>query len=391
MNLSQLRTPVTEAEAQQWAIDNLSDLGFNSKSWQSGSWQYTLIWLFSKLYALLSFYIVALAEIAFNSTSVGDALTEFSDSHYDNQRVAAVRAEHTVRLTCSASAGPYTVAAGQLTAQEQATGDGYLLDNTTGGVLASGGTLDLTFRFQTAGAVGNVAIGTITKLQTNLAGVTCTNPDVGDGTSLVTTGADEESDATLQARNTAKWGALSWATPADGYAYMVRQGEPNAARVKVDDSNPRGPGTIDVYIAAAAGVAAAGDVTDAQAVLSAKHAGTPNAKAWASTAQAQNFSANVYVSSAYFSGGSIIASKQTEIETALDDYVNSLDIGGTVLPAPDGDGVTGYLLASEWQGAMTAVVGVSAIKSPSPAADVAITPFYVATVGTVTFTYVAIG
>jgi hypothetical protein len=106
-------------------------------------------------------------------------------------------------------------------------------------------------------------------------------------------------------------------------------------------------------------------------------------------AQAQAFAGNIYVAAAHFEAGVIKTSKQTEIEDALLAYVNALGIGGRVLPPPDGDGTTGYLLASEWRGAVTAVEGVENIGAPSPSADVVVSTFSVI-VPSIAFTYVAI-
>lgn len=387
LTLQQLRTPVTKEEARAWAVTELADLGFNAKSWQEGAWQLVLLHLFTDTYANLSNNIATLANAGFNSTADGDALTEFSDSHYDNQRTLATRAVHSLEVTNSAATGPYSPTAGAFIARDTVTG--LLYRNISNFSIDVGATETIQVRCDTPGTQGNVAIGTITDLVTTFAGITVTNPDVGDGTSLVTAAVDAEGDAALRARNRSKWGSLTWATPAAGYEYFARQGSANAVRVKVDDGNPRGPGTVDVYIATGSGVATSTDVSDVQSKLDERHSGTPDPLAKAAAAQAQNFTANIYVTAAHFSGGTITAEKKTEIETALRDYVNGLAIGGAITPPPDGDGTTGYLDFSEWVGAVTAVAGVKKVGSPSPAADVAIGAYDVLTVGTITFAYVS--
>lgn len=391
LTLAQLRETITRSGALASALSTLQSLGFDTTSWNEVSWQRAMVEFFSDRDAALTENVSTLSKIAFNDTSFGDSLTAFADSHYDNQRASAVRARHQVRLTAATGAGPFTIAASDLTAKESETGEGLLFTNEDGGTLSSGGTLDLAFEAQVAGVDGNVSVGSIDILVTTLVGVTIANIDTGSGTSLLTSGADGEGDAALQARNRSKWGTLTWATPASGYEYFAREGSSNIARVKVDDGNPRGPGTIDIYVATASGVAGADDVAGAQTQLNTRHSGSPNPLAIASAGTATAFSANVYVASAHFDeSGTIADSKATEIESALTAYVNGLPIGGRVLPPPDGDGVNGAIIASEWRGAVTNVDGVEAIGSPVPAPDLTISPYDVATVGSITFTYVQV-
>ena len=387
LTLAQLRTVISETEALQYAIDTLSDLGFNATAWQSGSWQLAFLQLFTKTYAGQSAAIKTLAEIAFNDLGVGDALTALSDSVYDNQRYEATRAIHTLRFTAAASAGPYTLAVGGQIAQETATGTGllYVVSATpAGSTLNPGSTLDVTVECQTAGAAGNVAVGTITKLLTPLAGVTVTNPNLGGGTSILSQGTDEELDAALRQRNRTKWAAQNFGSPAEAYEYWCRQGSAAIVRVKVDDTNPRGAGTVDVYVAGASGVSGGTDVTDGETELDKHLPATSDTIVYAAAATAIAFSANVYVTST-----KLDAAKQAEIEAALTAFVNGVAIGGKVLPPPDGDGSTGYLLASEWQGAVTAIDGVENIGATVPAANTVVAVNKIATVASITFTYVA--
>lgn len=390
ISFEQLRTPMSKDESLESALETLSDLGFDTTSWQTGSWQLTFVRLFSDTWAGVTELIAAVANQAFNDTAEGAVLTSFSDSHYDNQRLPGVRAEHTLRLTASASAGPYTILAGERYFTETYTGHGLRFLNTTGGTLNAGGTLDVTIQAEAVGVDYNVPIDTITEQVTPLAGVTVTNPDLGSGTSLTQSGADAEADDSLRARNTAKWGTLSWPTPAAGYLFYARIGSSNIARVKVDDGNPRGPGTVDIYVATSSGVAAGGDVSAAQAVISRKHSGTPDPMVVAAPGTSTAFVANIYVSSVHFAGGVIKPAKKAEIEDALRDYLASLDIGGQILPPPDGNGTTGYILFSEWTGAVTAVEGVTNIGSPTPNSDVAVGLFEVPTAGAILFSYVAV-
>ncbi|NBC17437.1 MAG: hypothetical protein GVY18_09020 [Bacteroidetes bacterium] len=390
LTLSQLRTPISKEKALEDGLEILSDLGFDTTSWQTGSWQRTFVQFFTDGWSGFTQYADTVSRIVFNESSTGDALTNFSKSHYDNERDEGSRAEHTLRLTCELSSGPYTIVAEERYFRETHTGDELQFFNTTSGLLDPGGTLDVTVKAEAIGSDYNVPVGTITEQVTPLAGVTVTNPDLGDGSSVTSVGTDAQSDSSLQTSNTNKWGTLSWSTPAAGYLYFAQQGSSNIARLKTNDGNPRGPGTIDIYIATDEGVASSADQSAAQTAIEKRHAGTPNPEVKIASGSATAFSANVYVDSANFEGGSISASKKTEIESALRGYVNSLPIGGEIVQPPDGDGVTGYIVFSEWVGAVTAVDGVTKVGSPNPASDEAVGLYDVPTVGSITFTYVSV-
>lgn len=104
----------------------------------------------------------------------GAWLTLLAKQRYNIDRTAATATQGTIRLTCSASAGPYTITAGQL---QFKGASGNLYRNTTGGTLNTSSTLNVTVVAEAAGSdEGNDPSSTITTMTTPLAGVTCTNP-----------------------------------------------------------------------------------------------------------------------------------------------------------------------------------------------------------------------
>lgn len=106
--------------------------------------------------------------------ATGDWLTLLALNRYNLTRIAAVAAVGTEVLTCSASAGPYTIAIGQL---QFIGAGGNLYRNTAGGVLNTSGTLSVTIAAESPGAdQGNDGADTIVAMTTPLGGVTCTNP-----------------------------------------------------------------------------------------------------------------------------------------------------------------------------------------------------------------------
>lgn len=379
LSFEQLSDPITRDEALESLRTVLEDLGFQAKSWQSGSVQLTILYLGAEIFSKLSDMVAALLKGAFNSTSTATFLTKFSDSHYANTRQAAVTTQGTCKLTLAAGFGPYTIAVSQLIATDGTR----TFRNTTGGTLSAGTTpLGLTFEAEVAGADSNVANNTITQLVTPLAGVTVNNPSPSGSTPWITrSGVDVETDAKLQTRNRTKWPTLSIEYPAQGYENVALE-VANVTRAKVDDTNPRGPGTVDVYCAGATGTAASGDVTAVQAKLDARRAVTADVDAIAAPELLISFTGTIYVEAAKNT-----VAKQTEIQAALAAYINGLDIGGTILPPA----TSGAALRSEMIAALTGVDGVVSVSLTAPAADVAMTAFQVAKVnGTPPFTFTSV-
>lgn len=376
LTLAQVRASFTLDEATDELIDQLDSLGFSATSWQEGSVQRTIVVIMAFVYWKLREFIASISYFAFNSSSSGDALTSFSDSHYDNQRVTAVAAQHTCVLTGGAVGPPHTVVIDQLVAS-----DGTLtFRNKTAGTVPASGTLSLTFECETLGADGNVANGTITTLQTPLAGVTINNPDPGTGTSITRVGADAELDAALQLRNSSKWSTLDPVTAiADRYEYTARTVVANC-RVAVDDSNPGGPGTIYVYIAADDGVATSGEQTLVDnAIDAAAFGGTHTV--YIATADALAITATIYYDPDYTS-----SDVEDAVDAAVETYINAAPIGGyDYSPGPsaviDRDG----LLA-----AIRAVDGVEKVSMTVPSADFSVTAYHVATAGTHSWTMTAV-
>jgi len=376
LTLSQIRTTITRDQALTSILTVLQGAGFSTTSWQSGSVQLTFLSGAAEAWSQLSRLADALSRICFNDNAEGEALTAFADSHYDNQRVTATRTVGLATLTCAVGAGPYAIAIGQLVAADAT--NGYTYRNTTGGALAGGGVLQLSWQSEVAGADYNVANGTITVLQVALAGVTIDNPDPGTGSWITSAGIDVETDPTLRVRNSTKWSTLSYASPSDAYVQFALAADADAVRVYVDDSAATG-GVVAVYVAGSAGVVGAGVIANVQDEIDLKRPVTAGVTAYASAAQVQNFTADVYVTTALHD-----AAKETEIEAALDAYINGLPISGTTIPAVS---PPGYMLHSELTQAVSEVVGVQYVNWTTPTTNVAVTATEVMTVGVTTFTY----
>lgn len=199
-----------------------------------------------------------------NETSSGDGLHRFSKSHYDNTVEAAVTAQRIITLACVATEGPHPIALGAVVIAEpngrtyrNVEGNGVVYPAT----LASGGTLSPLFEAEVAGEAANVAPDTVTLMQTTFAGVTVT------ADAVFRLGIDQESDPRLKLRNTSKWSNLSIELIRDGVIAIALKARPAVTLVDVDDQNPRGAGTFDVYIAGPNATAGPSDIAAVQTAL----------------------------------------------------------------------------------------------------------------------------
>lgn len=390
LSFAQLNTPLTRTQALEELRKVLSDLGFSSNSWQSGSVQLTILYLGAELYSKLSERVTALLNVGFNETAIDEALDRLSVSHYDNTRNAAVATQGTVKLTLAVGSGPYTIAVSDLLA----TNGSQVFRNITGGTLSAGTTpLSLTFEAEIAGQAGNVAIDTITQLVTPLSGVTINNPFLPGSLTWVTrTGTDKESNAALRLRNSSQWASLSVEAIADTVENLMRDASAAIAKVKVNDGNPRGAGTADVYIAGEVSVVDGSIVTTAQTKLNGRFFGNggtpPRVQAIASAATALTLAGTVYYDSKYAS-----TDVQAAVEAALLAFIKTVPLGGfnfspsgpsAVVPKNDIESVIRETLISGVKVVKTVVLSV-------PTGDVSVPTYNIVTVGSyASLTYSAV-
>jgi uncharacterized phage protein gp47/JayE len=325
-------------------------------SWQEGSWPRTTLELAAELWSDISEVNAGLARARFNSVSTGDWLKLLAINHYDNTPNPARKTQGVARLTAAASApGPFPFAAGDVTIKHIPTGFTYR--NLTAGTLAAGGTLDLTFEAEVAGANRNVQSGTITGLVVSLSGVTVSNPVFANGTWITQLGANAETDDELRERNRTKWATLGYGAPGEAYVHWGRSADAAVKRVSVDDQNPRGPGTTDVIIAGDLGglPSLTGAVKDyLLGVTDGKGRAPIEARAYLDTFSADELpvieSGVVYLSSTYKN----VPSKVEEIEASLTSFYSSVPIGGKKLTATQ----PGRVLIADKLKSVTKIPGV---------------------------------
>jgi uncharacterized phage protein gp47/JayE len=359
VSLTSLLSTVTETAALEKVLGLYSSLGFRVTSWVSGGTGLTVARILARLLSEHSPTVQAIAKGGLLEWAEGDWLTLLADDFYDVQRTPATRARHTVRLTCAASAGPYTLTASQVWL---ATDSGVRFRSVTGGVLASGSYLDITVEAELAGTSGNVAGGTITSLVTSLAGVTATN------TATTVLAVDEELDPELRQRCRDKWASVAPqdAAPGGTYRYWARKASSSVTRVYVDDNNPDGPGSLRVYLAGNAGPVAS-DVSNAvNAVLQQRRAAKAIVATLSAVERVCTMTGTVYVS------GTDSGAAATAIEAAVVAEFAAYDIGGEVL------GTRGI-----WQSRIIDAIhdcGINVRRvAPSGSWDFALEPYEVAT------------
>lgn len=266
ITLAELRKPLTYAEGSTFVLDLLQLQGFDTTGWQEGRIQKSMITTFSMIVSELSEGAAYAANANSSTYAEGTALTIYSKERYQNTRNEAKATVGPVQLR-NVSSTPYTLQPGELLiGTDQGVEFSLSLPVTVGGgSVASPTTVSGTFTCTQRGSIGNVGSGTLTRMLTPLAGVTCTN----SGNPWYTiAGTDDELDASLRESNANKWSRLTAEYPEDTYKEIARVA--GAPKARVDATNPRGPGTIDIYCAGQTAALSTPTLTAIQAAFAAR-------------------------------------------------------------------------------------------------------------------------
>ena len=322
LSLKQLSTPLTREQARDKIIQLLKELKFEATSWQPGSIHRTLIEIqalvWSELTALLSF----VAFLGFPDTSVGDALKLIARSFYQEEAKEALTTQGLITFTDAADGGPHTFPIGAVVAKS-ATGKSFR--NIEAISIPQDGSVSVLFEADTAGSGSNVSNDSISSLLTPIAGVTVTNsPDPQTLTWITRSGIDPETDAEIRRRISTKFSTFSINVVHDGFVSLSLNAATGIAKVLVQDDNPRGPGTIDIYLAGKLATSGSEDVAAAQASFNDRvFDGEATCQAIAATEQDLDPSGIVYFDS------NLGEEKTTSnVNSALDALLESLPIGG---------------------------------------------------------------
>ena len=253
-------------------------------------------------------------------------------------RIPAAKAVGTLRFSVGmASTADLTVAAGTVCM----TADETRFQTTADAVLQAGAlTADAPAEALEAGARGNAASGTITILTACPGGITgCTNPAPFAG------GADQEGDESLRQRILESYQRLPNGANAAWYEQTAMSHEGVAAARAV--GRARGTGTVDVYIAAEAGLPGAALLQEVQADLQERREIAVDVKALAPEVAELDVSVVLAVEE-----GADFPTVKAGVETALSSFFSGRLLGRAVLLAElgrliyDVEGVANYRLLS---------------------------------------------
>ena len=296
VSVSKLLRPYTAKEIESEIFDVLSAVGFPITSWHAGAVPRHLVHAFSSALAKASLYVHEMASGAFRTTAAGDWLTAHAEDVYDEQRGAEATAVGEFLLEDVGGGGPWTITAGStrfVSARK-------VFVATSGGTLASSGSLPVQVSAAEPGEAYNLPLGAAIAPETDMPGVTVTNPDNGTGTWLTQSGVDEQSDASLSAQCGAKWAALAIGSHEDAFVYWGLQSHEEVNRVRVYGDAPDGPGTIRIVLASASGPLSAPALAQADAYLrQRKPIGAAAMAVVSASAQTVNVSGVVHVKRGY--------------------------------------------------------------------------------------------
>jgi len=350
LSLQQLLTPKTEEQALDELLAVLAGYGFSATSWQPGSKARHIVQLLARLRSSFSNVTLLITKGRYNDTAEKDWLTLKSRSDFNNLRAEAVTAQIRVRFDDPQGAGPFTVAASDIVVKDE---DGATYRSIDALSLSENGS-NVQIRFN-AEVAGSVSQPSSVSLVTPLAGVDVTLVEV------IRPGADPESDERLRERNRSKWSTLSQAAPGDAYRTWAMEASNSVTRVWVDDLNPRGPGTIDLIIAGSSGSLPSGVSDTVADYINGGVDGVYRRPLSANlqVKSATNYTVNV-TGTLYSQGSYDLATIRTAVHAAINTYISTVAVGGTVLLA-------------ELYRRIMAVEGVRNVQLTSPSSDLVVT------------------
>jgi uncharacterized phage protein gp47/JayE len=349
LTLSQLLTAKTREEMISLMLAELQAKGFPTTAWIVGGIIRTVVEVLAKLLEDFSKMLVIITEGGLLEYATGDWLTLLCRSNFNTVRKEATFAEWDVTLSCSASAGPYTITAGQLWAS---TAAGRLFNNKAGGTLNASGTLILRFKAESPGVLYNA--GPVNILKTTLPGVTIS------ASSLVSSAADQETDPQLRERALLQWALLALGATAATYLKWALDSDVDVRRAFVEQNNPN-PGQVKVWIARQDTTATGGDETTVGTYLA-----DPFRKVICVTpivTKANNN--NVSITGTALINATDLDAAQAAIGDKLLELFRSFPIG-------DGNATTSKLYKSELVEVFMALPGMKNFILATPAADVAL-------------------
>jgi uncharacterized phage protein gp47/JayE len=266
--LAELLESDDEDSAAEAILTDAAARGLPTTSWADDSFALTMTRLFARAKAGLAGTITDLARGSLLSLASGSWLDLLAASQYGITRRASAFAVVRVRLTVAAGQGPHTITANQLWIRRLSDNRRWNSTNSGSVTLTSATPTTLDFRAESPGVRWAALLGQAIELVTPLPGLSAVLIDAGEGSPVVTAGADAEGDSTLRARCAARWDTIGVQKTQTAYlALALDAGAVGVTRVIVDGTNPRGNSTVDVWLSADDSPAGAADVALVDAYL----------------------------------------------------------------------------------------------------------------------------
>jgi hypothetical protein len=321
--LDDLLSPDSPDEAATALFTELAAAGFPTTSWADDSVPVVLVQTEAKALSEQANLARDLAAGGLLALSTDEWLDLLAASAYGLTRYGSTFATVRVRLSCAMGLGPVNVAAYAYTIRR---GDGLRWTSQNAGVVVipNGGSLVVDFKAESPGAAYGALLGQAISLITPVPGVTAAFEDAGSGSPVVTAGADTEKNTNFAARCAGRWDTIGVQKTAVAYGNLcVNAGVVSVARLVVDDANPRGPGTVDLWVAGSVGPIGAGDLAIIDAYLQERKSPSTDLQ----VDNAAQITVEVLATIRIEAGASNVIAEATEALTTL---INAVPIGGTL-------------------------------------------------------------
>lgn len=263
--LTTLFTVATSDQMYARMIALIVSLGVPADKWRQGGPLSVIVRICAILYAGFTQMLATVAASCFLETASGAGLTLLARNMYNVERRLATQAREKLTLTNSSSNVFDDNVVGSVIAFNPITNKFYQNDEEFS--LDASQTLDVYFIAVEAGSDSTSAAGTITALQTQLSGVTCSNANAF-------VGIDDELDADLRSACLFKLGSLSVRGPRTAYQWAVRIAtlsdgvtpvNVNRSSVSTSDSQ----GRVFIWLASPSGAPTSDDINGVAASVEA--------------------------------------------------------------------------------------------------------------------------
>ena len=372
LSIQQLQNPPTRKEIASWMVDQLRSLGFVTTGWQPGRIQQQILNMVATVAEPVGQVASELTNMSFNSIASGVGLELYSLSRFNNTKSQALSATGHFQFNNVGTVG-HPVVAGKIVIQDRVSGLLFTSDEDTS--VPAGSTVSVRVKASLKGQSGNIPNLSTLTLITPLAGVTVSNPSPFPTQSPIPswadiqTGADPETDSELREKNATKWGLLA-VEKTDTAMINLAVSQDSITKAKVISNSPRGPGTVDVYVAGQSGALNSVEMSNAQSLFAeytflTEESWPPSTASSVALVQPTEQPLNIE-GSVYYDNALTSAEVESSVSARLDALVALTDIGGNTYS----ENVDNVLTIADITDVIKDTPGVNSCTVVSPAGDV---------------------